>query len=50
MVYITPYIEKGTFSSANPKSLALIACIGLVVASGCAFMSYKLHLKKQQVA
>lgn len=48
--YITPYIEEGTFSGANPKSLALIACIGLVVASGCAFMSYKLHLKKQQVA
>ena len=44
--YITPYMEEGTFSGANPKTLALIACIGLVVSSACAFMSYKLHLKK----
>lgn len=47
--YITPYMEEGTFSGANPKSLALIACIGLIVCSACAFMSYKLHLKKSQV-
>lgn len=47
--YITPYMEEGTFSGANPKSIALIACIGLVICSACAFMSYKLHLKKSQV-
>lgn len=45
---ITPDIEAGTFSGANPKSIALIALVGLFVASGCAFMSYKLHLKKSQ--
>jgi hypothetical protein len=45
---ITPDIEAGTYSGANPKTIALIALIGLVVASGCAFMSYKLHLKKSQ--
>lgn len=45
---ITPYMEEGTFSGANPKSLALIACIGLIVCSGCAFISYKLYLKKSQ--
>ena len=45
---ITPYMEAGTFSGANPKSLALIGCIGLVVCSVCAFISYKLHLKKSQ--
>ena len=46
---ITPYIKEGMFSGANPKSIALIACIGLVVCSACAFMSYKLYLKKSQV-
>lgn len=45
---ITPHIESGTFSGANPKSIATIALVGLVVASVCAFMSYKLHLKKLQ--
>jgi hypothetical protein len=45
---ITPDIEAGTFSGANPKSIATIALVGLVIASGCAFMSYKLHLKKSQ--
>ena len=45
---ITPHIEAGTFSGANPKSIATIALVGLVVASACAFMSYKLHLKKSQ--
>ena len=45
---ITPDIEAGTFSGANPKSIATIALVGLVIASGCAFMSYKIHLKKSQ--
>lgn len=45
---ITPHIEAGTFSGANPKSIATIALVCLVVASVCAFMSYKLHLKKLQ--
>lgn len=45
---ITPDIEAGTFSGANPKSIATIALVGLLIASGCAFMSYKLHLKKSQ--
>ncbi|CAM4439859.1 hypothetical protein [Flavobacterium terrigena] len=44
----TPDIEAGTFSGANPKSIATIALVGLIVASACAFMSYKLHLKKLQ--
>lgn len=43
---ITPDIEAGKYSGVNPKLIALIALIGLAVSSGCAFMSYKLYLKK----
>lgn len=43
---IAPNIEAGKYSGANPKTIALIALIGLAVSSGCAFMSYKLYLKK----
>lgn len=42
----TPDIEAGTFSGANPKSIASIALGGLIAASVFAFLSYKLHLKK----
>lgn len=45
---ITPNIEETVFSGANPKILALIGCIALVVSSTCAFFSYKLHVKKIQ--
>ncbi|MFY7740118.1 MAG: hypothetical protein ACOVQC_06340 [Flavobacterium sp.] len=43
---ITPDIEAGAYSGANPKAIALISLVALLIASGCAFMSYKLHLKK----
>lgn len=43
---IAPDIKPGLFSGANPKTIALIAFIGLTVSSLCAFMSYKLHAKK----
>lgn len=43
---ITPDIEAGTFSGANPKAIALISLVALLIASCCAFMSYILHLKK----
>lgn len=46
----TPYIEAGTFSGANPKSIALIALIALTISSACAFLSYKLYLKKKSRA
>lgn len=43
---VTPNIEAGMFSGANPKSIALIALIGLVVSSLFAFLSYQLHARK----
>ncbi len=43
---ICPDIEAGTFSGANPKSIATISLIALAVCCACAFMSYKLYLKK----
>jgi len=43
---ITPDIEAGAYSGANPKAIALISLVALLIASGCAFMSYKLYLKK----
>lgn len=47
---ITPNIEAGSYSGANPKAIALISLVALLIASGCAFMSYKLHLKKNPAA
>lgn len=46
---ICPDIEAGMFSGANPKSIALISLVALTVSAGCAFMSYKLYLKKNTV-
>lgn len=47
---ITPDIEAGSYSGANPKAIALISLVALIIASGCAFMSYKLYLKKNTPA
>lgn len=43
-----PDIAAGKYSGANPKTIALIALIALTISSACAFMSYKLYLKKTQ--
>lgn len=43
-----PDIAAGKYSGENPKTIALIGLIALTVSSACAFMSYKLYLKKAQ--
>jgi len=47
---LTPSIEAGITSGANPKNIALVAFVGLLIASISAFMSYKMHLKKAVTA
>lgn len=48
--FCAPDIAAGKYSGMNPKTVALIALVALAVSSACAFMSYKLHLKKRTVA
>jgi len=43
---LTPSIKASDFSGADPKSIAVIALVGLVIASICAIASYNMHLKK----
>ncbi|SDI13721.1 hypothetical protein [Chryseobacterium jejuense] len=43
---ISPDIPGGKYSGINPKTLSLIAFVGIAISSVCAFMSYKLYLKK----
>ncbi len=43
---ITPNIEAGLFSGANPKSIAFIALIGLTISSLFAFLSFTFAKKK----
>lgn len=42
-----PDIAAGKYSGENPKTIALIGLIALTVSAACAFLSYKLHLKKK---
>lgn len=44
---LTPSIAAGKYSGANPKSIALVAFIGLLIAAGCAFLSYNMYLKNK---
>lgn len=48
--FSAPDIAAGKYSGMNPKTLALIALVALAVSSACAFMSYKLYLKKKVTA
>ncbi|KPE52803.1 hypothetical protein AOB46_02060 [Chryseobacterium indologenes] len=48
--FSAPDIAAGKYSGMNPKTVALIAWGALAVSSACAFMSYKLHLKKRVAA
>lgn len=43
---ISPDIPAGKYSGINPKTLSLIAFVGIAISSVFAFMSYKIHLKK----
>lgn len=43
-----PDIAAGKYSGENPKTIALIAFVALTISSACAFMSYKLYLKKKR--
>ncbi|GAA3642614.1 hypothetical protein [Flavivirga jejuensis] len=43
---LAPSIKAGMLSGSDPKTIALVILVSLVISSACAFVSYTMHIKK----